>query len=103
VVEPEHEKQESETREFIKLMVEFWDKNVGNYFNKDRDLKIANAVVEIFRNADRIDVFNKKALYLYIREIADCQTQHITKVVNKMKNTQQQITEEYLNRGAISL
>ena len=102
VVEPEHEKQESETREFIKLMVEYWDKNIGKLFTKDRDLKIANAVVEIFRNADRIDVYNKKALYLYIREIADCQTQNITKVINKMKSTQRNISEEYLNRGNIT-
>lgn len=103
VIEPEHEKQESETREFIKLMVEYWDKNVGRHFTKDRDLKIANAVIEIFRNADRIDVFNKKALYLYIREIADCQTQHITKVINKMAGPQSHIKSEYLNRGTIAL
>jgi hypothetical protein len=102
VVEPEHEKQESETREFIALMVDYWDKNVHKMFNKEKDLKIAHAVIEIFRNADRIDVFNKKALYLYIREIADCQTQKITKVINKMKATQQNIAEEYLNRGTIS-
>jgi len=102
VVEPEHEKQESETREFIALMVDYWDKNIGKLFTKEKDLKIANAVVEIFRNSDRIDVFNKKALYLYIREIADCPTQKITKVINKMKATQQNITEEYLNNGTIS-
>jgi hypothetical protein len=103
VVEPEHEKQESETREFIKLMVEYWDKNVGKFFTKERDLKIANAVVEIFRNADRIDVFNKKALYLYIREIADCQTQHITKVIHKMSHPQAVIKSEYLSKGSIAI
>ena len=102
VVEPEHEKQESETREFIKLMVEYWDKNVGKHFTKERDLKIANAVVEIFRNADRIDVFNKKALYLYIREIADCQTQHITKVINKLMEPQRKIRDEYYSTGKIT-
>ena len=102
VVEPEHEKQEGETKEFIRLMVEFWDKNVGKYFTKERDLRIANAVVEIFRNSDRIDVFNKKALYLYIREIADCQTQHITKVINRLLEPQRRIREEYLRTGNIT-
>jgi len=103
VVEPEHEKQETETKEFIKLMVEYWDQNVGRFFTKERDLRIANAVVEIFRNAGRIDVFNKKALYLYIREIADCQTQHITKVINKMAGPQDIIKQEYINSGNILL
>jgi len=103
LVEPEHQKRENETREFIKLMVKFWDKNVGKYFNKERDLQIANGVIEIFRNAERIDVFNKKALYLYIREIADCQTQHITKVINRMKDAQALILEEYLTTGSIKM
>lgn len=102
VIEPEHEKRESEAKEFIRLMVEYWDKNVHKMFTKEKDLKIAYAVIEIFRNSDRIDVYNKKALYLYIREIADCQTQKITKVINKMKATQKIIAEEYLNRGTIS-
>jgi hypothetical protein len=101
VVEPEHEKQETETKEFINLMVDYWDKNVGRFFTKERDLRIANAVIEIFRNADRIDVFNKKALYLYIREIANCQTQHITKVINKMGGPQDIIKKEYLDSGNI--
>lgn len=103
VVEPEHRKQESETKEFIKLMVEYWDKHVGKFFTKERDLRIANAVIEIFRNADRIDVFNKKALYLYIREIAECQTQHITKVINRMMAPQSVIKKEYLNSGNIAI
>lgn len=103
VVEPEHHKKENDTKEFIKLMVAYWDIHVGKYFNKERDLQIANAVIEIFRNSDRIDVFNKKALYLYIREIADCQTQHITKVINKMRDAQNVILEEYLSTGNIEV
>jgi len=103
VIEPEHRKKETEMREFIKLMVEYWDKNVGRHFTKERDLSIANAVIEIFRNSDRIDMFNKKALYLYIRDIANCQTQHITKVINKMQITQKIITAEYLTKGTVTV
>lgn len=103
VVEPHHEKRGTETKEFIKLMVDYWDKNVGKHFTKERDLRIANAVIEIFRNADRIDVFNKKALYLYIREIANCQTQHITKVINRMMAPQNVIKSEYMKSGNITM
>lgn len=102
VIEPEHQKRDTELREFIELMVDFWDKNVHKYFNKDRDIEIANAVIEIFRNSGRIDVFNKKALYLYIRDIAGCQTQHITKVINKMKSAQKEIADQYFSRGTIN-
>jgi hypothetical protein len=101
VVEPEHHKKENETKEFIKLMVTYWDKHVGGLFNKPSDLKIANAIIELFRNSDRIDVFNKKALYLYIREICGCETQSITKIASKFKETQRAIYEEYLATGTI--
>jgi hypothetical protein len=101
VIEPEHQKRDTEIREFIELMVNYWDENVHKYFNKERDLQIANAVIEIFRNSGRIDVFNKKALYLYIRDIAGCQTQHITKVINKMKMAQKEIANQYFSTGII--
>jgi hypothetical protein len=82
-------------------MVDYWEKNIGKIFTKQRDLNIANAVIELFRNSDRIDSFNKKALYLYIREISSCKTQQITKVINKMKQYQNTITKSYLDRGTL--
>ena len=102
VIQPEHEREDRDVREFIDLMVEYWDNNLKQLFPKSRDYGIACAVVEIFRKCDRIDIFNKKALYLYIREIADCQTQHITKVVNRMLFTYNNIKNEYLDTGKIT-
>ena len=90
-----------ETSEFMKLMVDYWEKNIGKIFTKQRDLNIANAVIELFRNSDRIDSFNNKALYLYIREISSCKTQQITKVINKMKQYQNTITKSYSDRGTL--
>jgi len=92
----------SENKEFIEMMVTYWDKNLNEIFFKKRDLKIAEAVVELFRNSDRIDYFNKKALYLYIREISSCKTQQITKVINKMKEYQEKITRMYIENGKFS-
>jgi len=99
--EDNHHKNE-EMREFIELMISFWENNVGKIFTKQRDLDIANAVIELFRSSDRIDAFNKKALYLYIREISDCKTQQITKVINKMKQYQNNISRAYTNQGSIN-
>ena len=38
---------ELETSEFMKLMVDYWERNVGRIFTKQRDLNIANAVIEL--------------------------------------------------------
>lgn len=88
-----------ELSEFMKLMIEYWETNVTKIFTKERDLNIANAVIELFRNGSRIESFNKKSLYLNIRDISSCKTQQITKVINKMKQYQSIIAKAYLNRG----
>lgn len=96
-----HAKQEMS--DFIRLIVEFWENNVDKIFNKQRDLNIANAVVELFRSSDRIDAYNKKALYLYIREMAMCKTQQITKVINRMKQYHQNIQKTYIDDGNVNV
>jgi len=93
---------QQELTDFIKLIIDFWEKNVNKIFTKQRDLNIANAVVELFRNSDRIDAFNKKALYLYIREIASCKTQQITKVINLMKQYHGTIQKSYMEHGTVN-
>ena len=99
--EDKHHK-DAEMHEFMRLMIEFWENNVNKIFTKQRDLDIANAVIELFRSSERIDAFNKKALYLYIREISSCKTQQITKVINKMKQYQNNISKSYSNLGSIN-
>lgn len=92
-----------ELGEFFRLMIDYWDAHIEKVFKKQNELQIAYAVLEIFRNSDRIENFNKKALYLYIREMTNCKTQNITKVVNKMKDQQKKIQIEYNQTGYIKI
>lgn len=90
-----------QTQEFMKLIVNYWESNITKIFNKQKDLNIAYAVIELFRNCERIENFNKKTLYLYIRELSNCKTQQITKVINKMKSYQNLVMRNYSNRGTL--
>ena len=90
-----------QTQEFMKLLVTYWEKNIHKIFTKVKDLNIAYAVIELFRNCDRLENFNKKTLYLYIREMSNCKTQQITKIINKMKSYQNVIVENYYNNGTV--
>ena len=94
--------KDAEMKEFMNLMILFWETNVGKIFTKRRDLDIANAVIELCRNSTRLEVFNKKALYLMIRELSNCRTQQITKVINKMKQYQTNIYKSYINKGFVN-
>jgi len=90
-----------QTQEFMKLIVNYCEANITKIFNKQKDLNIAYAVIELFRNCERIENFNKKTLYLYIRELSNCKTQQITKVINKMKSYQNLVMRNYSNRGTL--
>jgi hypothetical protein len=90
-----------QTQEFMKLIVNYWELNLSKIFNKQKDLNIAYAVIELFRNCERIENFNKKTLYLYIRELSNCKTQQITKVINKMKSYQTIVMKNYSHKGTL--
>lgn len=90
-----------QNQEFMKLLIDYWEKNITKIFTKTKDLNIAYAVIELFRSCDRIENFNKKTLYLYIRELSNCKTQQITKIINKMKNYQNVIVQNYYNKGNV--
>jgi len=92
-----------EFREFKDIMLEYWDRHLATVFNKKRDIQIADAVLELFRRSQYIENFNKKHLYLLIREMTDCKTHYITKVVNVMKQHQKKMLNEYLEDGEFSV
>lgn len=71
--------------DFIHNMISFWDINIPRVFKKKRDIQIANAVIELFRQSNNIENHNKKALFLMLREMTGYDTNCITKVITKMK------------------
>lgn len=99
--ESEKAKLDNHTDEFVTLMYEFWDYKIPRFFNKERDKKIAYAVMELFVHIDSIDVFRKKTIYLYIREMTGYDGQYITPVINKMKPIQKKIYNDFLETGRI--
>ena len=89
-------------KEFVDDMVDYWDENLTRIFRKKRDIQIADAVLELFKRRADLENFNKKALYIMIREMTDVKTQHITKVVNQMRNHYLKISENYHETGSFS-
>jgi hypothetical protein len=51
----------------------------------EEDVEIINVVNEIIRNYEKIDIYNKKQLYVYIKEYCNHPTRKITSALNKMK------------------
>ena len=87
--------------EFVTQMLDYWDNNITNIFRRQKDILVADAVLELFRRRKNIENFNKKALYIMIREMTSSNTQHITRVINQMKKFYYNMVEEFTSSGQI--
>lgn len=72
------------------------ENNLFDMFDKPEDLRTADAILEIFKKRDNIDIFNKKAIFIYVKEITDVQSITITRVIKKLKSVYKRILEHYI-------
>jgi hypothetical protein len=87
---------------FIDQFVEHWDTNLEVVFQKKSDRQLAAAVVELFRKRESIELFNKKALYIYIREMSNANTQQITKMLKVFKGKYKEMYKDFLSTGCLN-
>ena len=52
---------------------------------KDSERRVLNAVKVLLDNPDEIEIFNKKAIYLYLREITGMNTKQVVRNLNKLR------------------
>ena len=73
-----------EKQEFMQhfwMEIEKWDsQNL-----KDNERKVLNAIKILFNEVDSIEIFNKKAIYLYLREITNLNTKQVLNNLNKFR------------------
>jgi|688.fasta_scaffold365509_3 hypothetical protein len=74
-----------ETYDFVEEFVKYVDANLPILFDSQKEMSVADSILELFRTRDNIENFNKKALYILIRERTGLKTQTITKTVNDIK------------------
>ena len=87
--EPDLDEDTVSKKTLSKLLDEWIDEVYEDFemlFDKESDRHIADAVLIVFKTRNDIDIFKKKALYIYIREMTDCDTPALTKVINTLKN-----------------
>ena len=92
-----------ESTSFLKQFTYYVDNNIFHLFPKQRDAQIADAIMELFRKNDNLDIFNKKALYIYIKEITDASTPQITKIIKRLKIIYVKKYNEYYKHGRITM
>ena len=68
---------------------------------KPNEQKVLDAVVTLMENIEQIEIFNKKAVYLYMREITGLNTKQIVSALNKMRERYRTFKKKW-NDGEIS-
>ena len=71
-------------------------------FKRKKDIDVAYAVIQLMKTREEIENFNKKALYILIREMTDVETSHITKVTNVLKKHYKKALAEFSRSGTIT-
>ncbi len=91
----------SDMKQFTEELIYYFEYNLPTIFKKKRDLNIAYSILDLMKSIDEIENFNKKSLYILIREMTDVNTSHITSVVNVLKKHYKKIFNEYYKTGTI--
>ncbi len=67
---------------------------------KENDLKVYQAIMILFQSKDDIEIFNKKAIYLYLREITGLNTKQVVNNLNKLR-AKYAVFKKKWNKGEI--
>jgi hypothetical protein len=84
-----------EQRDFVDIFVDVIERFLPLIFNKTRDIQVADSILYLFKTRDNIENYNKKALYILIRERTGIKTQYITNVITRFKLIYGRLYEAY--------
>jgi len=88
-----------ENNEFWRFLYE--EINSWNSTNmKTNEEKVYKAVMVLFESTNDIEIFNKKAIYLYIRELTGLNTKQVVNNLNKMRS-RYRVWKTRWNKGEI--
>jgi len=94
-----NQKDDLEDTNFIDLFIKEIDDQLLLIFPKQQEARVADAILELFKRRESLDIFNKKALFIYIKEITDAPTPVITKVIKVLKEIYKEMLNQYLEEG----
>ena len=84
-----------ERKDFIDVFVNVVEKYLPLLFSKQRDIQVADSILYLFKTRENIENYNKKAIYILVRERTGVSSQYITNVISKIKVIYSKLYKEY--------
>ena len=97
------DERKQDIKDFIDYFTEYVDKHMFTMFKKEKDRKVCDAINVLFQRRENLEIFNKKALYIYIREMTGVDTPVITKVTKILKKLYKKLYTEYNETGYVKV
>ena len=97
------DQRKKEIKDFIDYFTLYVDKHMFTLLKKDKDRKVCDAINTLFKRRENLEIFNKKALYIYIREMTDVDTPVITKVTKILKKLHKKLYIEFSETGYLKI
>ena len=88
---------------FMDEFVEYCYDNLNYIFTTPTDIHVADSVLHLFEERINIEDFNKKALYIFIRERTGLPTTNVTRVVKTLKHLYETKFREYADTEFMNL
>ena len=63
---------------------------------KPNEMKVLQAIKILLKEPDAIEIFNKKAIYLYIREITNLNTKQVANNLSKFRTSYAAFVKKWL-------
>ena len=96
ISEYEENKITHHNEDFInEIIKDFDDWDAKDNYTKD-DYAVLEIVNDILKNYERFNIYNKKQLYVYIREATDLPSRKITKSLKKIKITYGDVRDSFI-------
>lgn len=106
IIEMHNDEMTETLHQFMNAFVDYCYSNINYIFNSPTDIHVADSVLHIFENREHIEDFNKKRLYILIRErtgLDVSQTTAVTRVVKTLKQLYDDNFLEYERTNFIKL
>tara|TARA_R110000751_G_scaffold31094_4_gene79098 strand:+ start:1366 stop:1914 length:549 start_codon:yes stop_codon:yes gene_type:complete len=93
--DPTYEEARTDAEFWMSLQNEIntWD----SFMLKENEKKVLMAVRILLDSADTIEIFNKKAIYLYLREITGLNTKQVVNNLNKLRKRYKGFKDKWEN------
>ena len=103
IIEMHNDDMRETLQYFMDAYINYCYDNLNYIFTNPTDIHVADSVLHIFETRENIENFNKKALYIFIRERTGLETTNITRVIKTLKQIYVDNFKEYEQSNFVKL